>query len=273
MLQAIEQSTSAEMVRNSDHDRWLCALFVGADKREAVFSLLAFNSEIAKIRETVSEPILGDIRLKWWDEALDKIYNGEMPAHPVAISLAPVINAYDLRRELFKEVLLGRTQDLSEEPPATYNNLQKYADQTGGALQILLSSVNGGDEIKSRELGTCWALLGMIRAIPFHFQNGMVLVPQEMLARYHLTQHNFVLPENNAGLTELVKELAESVEERIQNLSEIKTFHYSEKALLVLAHMYLNELKMRNYDLHGGEWAIPSWKRSLRLWAGSFVGR
>ena len=66
-------SDCARLVRRYDNDRYLTALFAKADRREALFALAAFNLEVAKIPEVVSEPMLGEMRLQWWREVIDEI--------------------------------------------------------------------------------------------------------------------------------------------------------------------------------------------------------
>ena len=67
--QGRDQSYCAAQVRAYDHDRYLTALFAAEAGRDALMTLYAFNLEIAKTRETVSEPILGQMRLQWWRES------------------------------------------------------------------------------------------------------------------------------------------------------------------------------------------------------------
>jgi phytoene/squalene synthetase len=269
----MDQSPSADIVRTSDHDRWLCALFAEPEKREAIFSILAFNTEIARIRETVSEPILGDIRLKWWDEALDKIGTGDTPRHPVVEPLRNSIEKYNLSLSMFREILLGRSQDLSDTPPTTWDDLVAYAEKTGGALHSLISGVLGTDAEKGKSVGTCWALMGVLRAIPFHYQHGLVLLPQELLDRGGLTTQNFTRPENKTQFISLIKDITRQIDSRLLLLEDAPPTHYSERSVIILNRMYLNNLQQRKHDLHGGDWNIPGWKRSLRLWAGSVVNR
>jgi phytoene synthase len=59
-------SAVAELVRRHDRDRYMTALFAPAARREALFALYAFNYEIARVREAVTQPTLGQIRLQWW---------------------------------------------------------------------------------------------------------------------------------------------------------------------------------------------------------------
>lgn len=52
-----------------DPDRWLTTLFAPDASRPGLFALYAFNAEIARARESVSQPMIGQIRLQWWREA------------------------------------------------------------------------------------------------------------------------------------------------------------------------------------------------------------
>src|SRR6476661_6084406 len=76
-------SPVAALVRHHDRDRFQTVLFAPAARREALFALYAFNYEIARVRESVTEPMLGQIRLQWWREAVDAGYAGTLPRHHV----------------------------------------------------------------------------------------------------------------------------------------------------------------------------------------------
>lgn len=52
-------SYCADLVRRLDRDRYLCSLFAPEEARDDLFALYAFNLEVARIPETVSEPIWG----------------------------------------------------------------------------------------------------------------------------------------------------------------------------------------------------------------------
>ena len=47
-------------------------------------ALIAFNLELATIVDKVKEPLLGEIRLQWWEESLAAMKAGTPPAHDVA---------------------------------------------------------------------------------------------------------------------------------------------------------------------------------------------
>ncbi|HTR86367.1 MAG TPA: squalene/phytoene synthase family protein [Reyranella sp.] len=78
-----------EMVRTSDRDRFLAALFAPEPARAGLLALLAFDQELARIRGVTREPMLALIRFQWWREAAAEAAEKGMPrAHPVVESLS-----------------------------------------------------------------------------------------------------------------------------------------------------------------------------------------
>ena len=179
-------SAVGALARAADYDRYLAALFAPAASRETLFALIAFNHEIARIPEAVSEPMLGRIRLQWWREVVDAAYAGE-PArrHEVAVPLTDAIRAWNLDCAPFDELLDAREGDLEEGGPADLAALERYAGATGGALMALMlqaSGANAGAALEAaRQVGTAWALVGTIRAAPLAAAQGRVTLPADLL--------------------------------------------------------------------------------------------
>jgi NADH dehydrogenase [ubiquinone] 1 alpha subcomplex assembly factor 6 len=131
-------------LRHHDRDRYQTALFAPAERRDALFALYAFNYEIARIRESVREPMLGLIRLQWWRDALDEIYSGTPPRrHEVVTPLAHAIAAHNLSKAHFAALLDARAQDMEELPPDSLSALESYAAATSGSLILLALEVLG----------------------------------------------------------------------------------------------------------------------------------
>ncbi len=174
-------SYCADQVRRLDHDRFLCSLYAPREQREALVALYAFNSEVARIPEAVNEPLLGRIRLEWWREAIDAVYAGRSPRHPVLEALAPAVARYGLGRGHFERLLAARALDLEEGAPADLADLVAYAEAASGSLTALAVQVLAGDDegvrAAAREVGTAWALVGLMRAVPFHARMRRVYLP------------------------------------------------------------------------------------------------
>ncbi len=87
------------LVREGDRDRFFATLFAPADKRPHLFALYAFNLEIARIRDSISEPALGEIRLQWWRDTLQGEARGNVRGNPVAAALDDAIVRFRLPRQ------------------------------------------------------------------------------------------------------------------------------------------------------------------------------
>jgi phytoene synthase len=178
-------SPAGALVRRVDRDRYLTALFAALPARERLFALYAFNAEIAKVRETVTEPLLGRIRLQWWREAIGEIYEGKPPRrHEVVEPLAAAIRDAGLARALFERLIDGRERDLEETPPPTLTALVDYAGATGGALACLAGAALGAQDGETQQalarVGTGYAMIGLARAAPFHARQRRQFIPAEV---------------------------------------------------------------------------------------------
>jgi|SRR5581483_10917633 len=73
------------LVRESDRDRFLAALFAPARYRPALFALYAFDLEIGRVASLVREPMAGEIRFQWWRDVIAG--RGHSGGSPVATAL------------------------------------------------------------------------------------------------------------------------------------------------------------------------------------------
>lgn len=187
-------SYCGDLIRRYDRDRFLTCLFAPPERREGLFALFAFNHEIAKVPEVVTEPITGQIRIQWWREALDGLYAGTPRKHHVAEPLSAAIRRYDLTRMHFERVLDAREQDLDSDPPSDLNALEAYADATSGAVtQLALEVLGARDETSQRagyHVGVAWALTGLARAVPYHAAQRRLMLPADLAAVAELDPHD-----------------------------------------------------------------------------------
>ncbi|MFQ5347658.1 MAG: phytoene/squalene synthase family protein [Rhodothalassiaceae bacterium] len=187
-----ELSHCAEAVRRLDRDRWLTLLFAHPGDREALAALYAFNQEIARVRDRVSEPMLGAIRLEWWRESLRGSGAGAVRRHPVVEALAVAIAARDLPEEELLALVDAREQDLDGEGFRNLNDLVAYCEATGGGLSRLAARVCGAVSAEvldaATAVGTGWALTGLLRALAFEAAQRRTVLPGAVLARAGLAR-------------------------------------------------------------------------------------
>ncbi len=146
--------TLAGLVERGDPDRWRTAMIAPAAVRPGLMALYAFNLEIARAPWVTSDAALAGIRLRWWLDALDEIYDGRPPRHHEVVEpLAAAIREGDLPRRLFDEAVEARLAEAGPAPHADRAALDLYIDHTAGHLM----------ELAARHLGAEGAALPVVR--------------------------------------------------------------------------------------------------------------
>ncbi|MEX2518551.1 MAG: squalene/phytoene synthase family protein, partial [Paracoccaceae bacterium] len=138
-------SAVGALAREGDEDRFLAALFAPARLRERLFALIALNLELAKIPAVVTEPILGEIRLAWWRDALDDLFEGGVVrGHEVIHALGAAHETAPLDRAAMMEMVEARALALT--PGALEGEaLDQFIAGTGGALaRAQVAALGGG---------------------------------------------------------------------------------------------------------------------------------
>src|SRR4029079_1393373 len=190
-------SSLAGFVRRHDPDRFLTALFAPPAKREALFTLYAFNHELARARETVSDAPLALIRLQWWRE----VVGGPHRRHEVAEPLSAFIDAGALRREDLLSIIDAR--EIEAAPTIeTSREWHDYLCAGAGGVAVAAARLLGApDPEEFRPLGAAFGLAGLLRSVGAHARQGRCLLPVEALARHRLSPDQIIAdPEAAVGV-------------------------------------------------------------------------
>lgn len=170
-------------LRQHDRARFLMLLFAPSECRADLAALYAFNLEVAKTREVVREPMMGQIRLQWWRDALAEIYEERtVRLHQVVQPLAAAIVRHKLPRSLLDRMIDAREADLEPHPPGSRDGLMTYIAETAGSLGELAGVISDGDPVKARMAGEVHGLTGLLTAVPFRAQLGRIDLPLDMIA-------------------------------------------------------------------------------------------
>ena len=272
----------ADQVRRFDRDRYLTALSAPSPARAHILALFAFNLEVAKTAEVVSEAMLGQIRLQWWREALDEMFDGRPRRHEVVLALAAAHAERPLDRDRFERILLAREADLEDEPMVTLDDLRAYARHSAGELLHLAAGMLHDDAAAHagavEHAAMAYALARLLRAVPYHAARGRCYLPREMLARYGLSSGDLKARRKPEALVAVARELAGSIGDHIAQARHDSA--QRPKALLPvllpvsLAELDLSLLNARGYDLFAEAPVSEAWRRPLRIawqgWRGRF---
>lgn len=137
-------------LRQRDRDRYLAALYTPSEVRPALIALFGIDAELGAVVAGTTEPMIGEIRLAWWREALEGLNGGTIPAQP----LLQLVAAELLPRGIGGAALAGLEDRwlgmiANSEVPTTHV-------EGGGMLFGLAARLLGGDEALGKQLGEAW---------------------------------------------------------------------------------------------------------------------
>ncbi len=163
---AASMAACAARVEAGDPDRFAAVMASPAELRARLWPLYAANLEIARAPWASAEPMVAEMRLQWWVDALEDLAaTGRVPAHEIGPALA------DLRDQagLLAAVAEARRWDCWREPFDDRAAFEAYLDQTAGNLYWAAARALGaapGDERAVRDHGFAAGLAAWLSAVP-----------------------------------------------------------------------------------------------------------
>ncbi|EKS28128.1 phytoene/squalene synthase family protein [Afipia felis] len=182
---ADDASYCAQLVRDHDFERYAATLFVPPRARRPLLALYAFNTELRRIRDHVSQPLPGEIRLQWWRDLVDGDARGSVEANPVAAELMAAAANHDLPRNELSRLVDARVFDLYDDPMLSLDMLERYCDDTAGRLFSLSARILGGksDAVghAAHHTGIAQGIVRAIQGLPLHAARKQLYLPQDVL--------------------------------------------------------------------------------------------
>jgi phytoene synthase len=207
-MDAILANRLGAQVRAADPDRYFSALFAPPAARPFLFALYAFNHEVARVAETVREPMLGAIKLEWWRETVEGAHRGQPRNHDVAKGLAALFRSTPLPLSGFEAIIAARAFDSNADHFPDLAALETYLDATGGGLMRLAISVLGGDVSLARPAALAYGLAGLLRSLAFHNARHKLYMPLDLLQAVALTPEIFFTLEGDPRRDAVTRQLA-----------------------------------------------------------------
>lgn len=215
-----------DLVRAGDKDRYLASLFAPEDKRKHLHALYAFNIEVSRIPELVSDVAVGEIRYQWWLDTVEGIYHHEVSPHPVAQSLAAAIEAGDLPKHALQNLVKAKIFDLYSDPMPSLLDLEGYLGETSSALIQMASLILGREQaLESAEAaglaGVAYGMAGIMRSLPRHRSLGKCYVPVDLLKQRGASLVEVIADENEAAVGIVLSELRLKIKARLEQAKRL----------------------------------------------------
>lgn len=144
-------------------ERALVLGYAPADARDGLAALLALDERLGAILRTTREPLVGQMRLTWWYEALEALDHAPAPAEPVLTALSRAVVARVRGAALARQV---EGWEALLETPLTIGALEAHARARGGGLFDAAATLL--DTAANDAIGTAgegWALADLAKHV------------------------------------------------------------------------------------------------------------
>jgi phytoene synthase len=130
--------------------------YAPADCRAGLTALLALDAALGQVLRTTREPIVGQMRLAWWREALAQLDTAPPLDEPVLQALSADVMPAGVTGAMLAELVDGWEPLLGEIDGAA---IDAHARRRGGALFMLAGAfLRAGDGDPLAKAGQGWAL-------------------------------------------------------------------------------------------------------------------
>ncbi|WP_299470547.1 phytoene/squalene synthase family protein [uncultured Roseibium sp.] len=269
---------AADIVRLYDKDRYLSALLAPEQHRADLMAVYAFGAEISRVREIVSEPLPGEMRLQWWRDLLEGTEHGAVASNPVANALLQTIARYNLPRNGLIAMTEARVFDLYDDPMPNLNDLEGYTGETvSGLMQLACLILNNGDDpgtaTAAGHAGVAYGMTGLMRALPWHASRRQMFLPKDLIDRHGVDVETVFRGETTQPLKAALAEMREHVRHHLNRVREAAATvpEKCSNALLplVLVEPFLKKMERNDFDPLQGSAEISQLKRQWLLWRAS----
>lgn len=162
---------------DKDPERALVLRYAPTAARAGLAALLALDDRLGGFVRAAREPLLAQMRLTWWFEALQRLDAGPPPAEPVLRALAAEVAS----RGVTGAGLAGIADAWERllDPVLDDAALTAFGRERGGRLFAVAATVLGAADDRVEKLGAGWALAALGR----RWSDGDTAARAEVLAR------------------------------------------------------------------------------------------
>ncbi len=237
-------------VRNTDPDRFFCALFIAPSYREHYFRLLAFYNEITRAVTlssswNVAGPMAGYIRLQWWR---DLLAGRPDRAHEIEPYLKDSLKHNFLSEDSLLTLIKAREEEL--DGIKDWNHWHSLMNRTAGQIQKIMATIL---RVKKTEqvdliisLGIAYEIVYIAKNLPGILRKGRFPLPIEIYNQFDGRRSEQGIDFTSSSLSEIRKMLKEKAVDYFYKNKLNNGIDRQYKSLILPAFLAQRDLKSSN---------------------------
>ncbi|KAI9485367.1 MAG: isoprenoid synthase domain-containing protein [Benjaminiella poitrasii] len=261
------------LVRQRDYEGYLCVPFYPMELRNVQYAIRALNVELASVRENVSKPEIGKMRMQFWKDTIDKIYAGHSPEQPIALAIAEALKTSKLSAMWMKRMISERSSNLDDHQFMTIKDMETYSENTQSSLLYLqLESLGVKDINADHAVSHVGKMIGIsifLRSLPFHVSQRRLVLPAEISAKYGIVQENVFRGEID-GMEDAIFDVATAAYDHLLTarslVNQIPTEAFPALLSSVPHVKFLEKLEKANFNIFDTKLQKKDWKLPLTMY-------
>jgi phytoene synthase len=266
----------ADLVRSHDFPRYASTLFLPGVHRRPMLAIYAFNVEVVRVRDQVSQPLPGQMRLQWWIDLLAGHDQGSIEGNPVASELMWTIRTWRLPLDRLAQLVIEHEFDLYNDPMPSLSALEGYANDTASTLFAccarILARPSEAIDHAARHAGLAYGMIDVINKLPQDIARRQLFLPQQFLQQHGSSLEEVFAgkqtPRARAAVDQLVTEANKHLKTALSLLAEVPQEVRPAFLPLALVRRDIKRMERRDNDPFVLR-LMPRFRMLLALWQAS----
>ena len=245
-------------LKRMDYERYILCMFAAAKHRDDLAALFLFNAELAHVRDQVTEPLLGQMRLQWWRDGLSALGTTAQPQHAILNHFAALTRrGVDLAP--LQLLIDAREHDLADHAFPNTAAYQHYQMATTRPLALIAAEIieqPAAAEDFAAALAH-YAQIGLLRVLPLWLRRHALPLPPDLLAAHGIDGDAWLAEKPQPALPTLIRTIVAEQTNKItalrQKLASMPRPARRAAAPLLLhndlANFYAAQLRRHHYDV------------------------
>ena len=213
---------SRAITRKSASNLALAFVLLPRPKRDAMSALYAFCREVDDVADNETVPVeTRRGRLAEWRADVKRACENQPPQFPINREFQPVIRQFNLRFELFDDLLKGCEMDLDIKRYQNFEALEVYCYHVASVVGLLSIEIFGYKNPACRDyavyLGKALQFTNILRDVRADAGRGRIYLPQTELAKFNVTEDDIL----NSKYSDRYYALAGGVAARAKNCYQL----------------------------------------------------
>lgn len=264
-----------EALRAGNRDQWLACLFAPPDKRPHLHTLYAFFDELAGLRNKISQPMAGEIRLQYWRDVLQGRDHGETQGNPLAAAVLDTIARCKLPIAPFVAMIDAHLIDFYDDPMPDTAAFEAWCGETSSAIirlacLVLADGTDPGGANAAGHAGIALTICDLLRGFPHLSGRFAAYFPADLADKCQLSAADFAARRDSPALRAMLAQMRalarHHAKSALTSMGDNRALIAPAFLTLPLVELTLRQMEKPGYQPFTTRIEVPQWRRQWAMW-------